>query len=86
MNELDHKKLEDLKKQNEFYFNKLKEAQKKIIQANTLVDKAKKFNSCVDYVSEIINLLKPENEKQALAISKLKTFVEEYEKEKSKKK
>ena len=80
------KKYEELKNQNLLYFNKVQEAQKKIAQANALVGKAKKYNLCVAYVSQLLGLIKPENDKQTYLFNKLKSFSEEYEKEKVAKK
>ena len=83
---VDIKKYEELKNQNLLYYNKVQEAQKKIIQANALVGKAKKYNICVAYLSQLLGLIKPENEKQTYLFNKLKSFSEEYEKEKNAKK
>ena len=85
-NETDAKQIEELKKQNALCLNKLKDAQNKINQANSLIAKAKKYNLCVSYVSQLLHLAKPENEKQTYIFNKLNSFVEEYEKEKSNKK
>ena len=76
-NELEHKKLDELQKQNTKLYNILQEAQKKIKKANSFVEKAKKYQSCVSLVSKIINLLKPENEEQANAIVELKNLIKE---------
>ena len=84
--EVDLKKFEELKHQNLLYYNKLQEAQKKIAQANNIVGKAKKYNICIAYISQLIGLLKPENDKQTYLYVKLKSFVDEYEKEKASKK
>ena len=84
--EMNPKKFEELKQQNILYFNKLQEAQKKIQQANTMVAKAKKFNICISYVSQLIGIFNPQDDKQTYLFNKLKSFVDEYEKEKSKKK
>ena len=75
-----------MKHQNLLYYNKLQEAQKKIAQANNVVNKAKKYNICIAYISQIMDLIKPENDKQQYLYVKLKSFVDEYEKEKQKKK
>ena len=85
-NETDAKQIEELKKQNALCLNKLKDAQNKINQANSLIGKAKKYNLCVSYVSQLLHLAKPENEKQTYIFNKLNSFVEEYEKEKNNKK
>ena len=48
--------------------------------------KAKKYYSCIAYISQIIDIIKPENEKQHLSYIKLKAFLIEYENEKANKK
>ena len=77
--ELDPKKFEELRHQNLLLYNKLQEAQKKILQANSLVGKAKRYNLCAAYVSQLLGLIKPENDKQSSIITKLKTIIEEDE-------
>jgi multidrug resistance efflux pump len=83
---LDPKKFEELRHQNLLYYNKLQEAQKKIAQANSLVGKAKKYNLCAAYISQLLGMVKPENDKQSYLFIKLKSLIEDYEKEKSNKK
>ena len=84
--DLDPKKFEELRHQNLLYYNKLQEAQKKIAQANSLVGKAKKYNLCAAYVSQLLGMVKPENDKQSYIFTKLKTIIEDYEREKMGKK
>ena len=83
---VDAKQFEEIRQQNRLYYTKLQEAQKKILQANALVSKAKKYSTCVNYASQVLALFKPENDKQTYLFIKLKGLVEEYEKEKSNKK
>ena len=64
----------------------MQEAQKKIAQANSLVGKAKKYNLCAAYVSQLLGMVKPENDKQSYIFTKLKTIIEDYEREKMGKK
>ena len=82
----DNKQYEEMKQKNILLLNKLQEAQKKILQANTLVNKAKKYNICIAYVSQLLNFFKPGDDKQTYLFNKLKSYVEEYEKEKATKK
>ena len=84
--DLDPKKFEELRHQNLLYYNKLQEAQKKIAQANSLVGKAKKYNLCAAYISQLLSIVKPENDKQSYLFVKLKSLIEDFEKEKANKK
>ena len=79
------KKNEELRHQNILLNHKLQEAQKKIIQANQVIAKAKKYSLCIAYISQFLAIIKPENEKQIYLANKLKEFTEEYQKEKSNK-
>jgi len=78
---VDLKKYEDLKKQNAFYYQKIQEAQKKILQANSLIGKAKKYNVVMAYVTPLMKQIKPESEKETYILNKLKECVTEFEKE-----
>ena len=78
---VDIKKYEDLKKQNAFYYQKIQEAQKKILQANSLIGKAKKYNVVMAYVTPLMKQIKPESEKETYILNKLKDCVTEFEKE-----
>ena len=80
------KEFEELKKKNELLLSKIQEAQKKIVQANSLINKAKKFNICMSFVTQLLPLFTPSNEKQTYLFNKLKGFADEYEKEKTAKK
>ena len=80
------KKNEELRHQNIMYTNKLMEVQKKCALANQVISKAKKYNLCVAYMTELLKDMKPENEKQNYLINKLKVFTDEYKKEKENKK
>ena len=83
---VDIKKFEELKKQNAYYYNKIQEAQKKILQANSLINKAKNYNLCIVYLSKLMVDIKPSNDNQKELLNKLKSFVDEFEKERNLKK
>ena len=85
-NGVDTQELENLKKQNTLYLSKIQEAQKKIVQANSLINKAKKYNICMSYVTQLLGLFTPSSDKQTYIFNKLKSFTEEFEKEKASKK
>ena len=78
---VDMKKYEDLKKQNAFYYQKIQEAQKKILQANSLIGKAKRYNVVMAYVTPLMKHIKTESEKETYILNKLKDCVSEFEKE-----
>ena len=78
---VDIKKYEDLKKQNAFYYQKIQEAQKKILQANSLIGKAKKYNVAMAYITPLMKHIKTESEKEIIILNKLKECVSEFEKE-----
>ena len=79
---VDIKKYEEIRHQNVLYYNKLQEAQKKIMKANALVGRAKKYGTCVTYISEFLSAFTPANDKQNNIFNELKKLVDEYEKEK----
>ena len=84
--DIEVKKNEELRHQNIMYYNKLQEAQKKVSLANQVIDKAKKFNFCIAYVSEFLKEIQPSNDRQTFLVNKLKVYADEYQKEKDSKK
>ena len=85
-NGVDAQELEKLKKENAVYLSKIQEAQKKIAQANSLINKAKKYNLCMSYISKFFEDFTPSGDKQTYLFNKLKSFTDEFEKEKNSKK
>ena len=83
---IDVQKFELLKKENALYINKLQEAQKKIVLANSLIIYAKKYNIIMSYLIKFFEGFTPSGEKQTYLFNKLKSFTEEFEKEKNSKK
>ena len=79
------KKNEELRHQNILFTQKLQEAQKKLLLANQVITKAKKYSLCLAYMSQFLGLIKPEGEKQVYLVNKLKEFIDENQKEKNKK-
>jgi len=76
------KKNEELRHQNILFTQKLQEAQKKLLLANQVITKAKKYSLCLAYMSQFLGLIKPEGEKQVYLVNKLKEFIDENQKEK----
>ena len=85
-NNADGKSFEELKKQNELLINKLTEAQGNIQKANSVIGKANKFNVCISYLGKFIKEIKPNGDKETYLYQKLKSIVENEEKEKEKEK
>ena len=85
-NGVNAQEFEKLKKENALYLVKIQEAQKKIVQANSLINKAKKYNLCMSYITKFFEEFKPSGDKQTYLYNKLKSFTDEFEKEKSSKK
>ena len=85
-NGVDSQKLERLEKENALYLNKIKDAQERIVKANSLINKAKKYNLCMSYITNLLENFKPSDDKQTYLFNKLKFLAEEFEKEKGRKK
>ena len=85
-NWVDAQKLERLEKENALYLNKIKDAQERIVKANSLINKAKKYNLCMSYIINLLENFKPSDDKQTYLFNKLKFLADEFEREKSRKK
>ena len=77
------KKNEELRHQNILFTHKIQEAQKKIVQANQVIGKAKKYGLCMAYLSQFLGIINPQKDKEVYLVNKLKEFTDEYQKEKT---